>query len=294
MYLLTMEISEIAEAAARLREAVSGGGVDFKLVRVDLRRRQVEFQLDLESAECADCVLPADALQKMADSALKRSHPGNYAVLIDDPRAEGESLKDASEGAVPQAGATPRFPDSVLRVVDPCAAAAVNDADPGPTLDSLAGKRIGFRVDVLWRSWDWVVDEWAAGLRAIGAVPVIWRRSQGLDGEAGRDQNASYGEFLASVDAVVCGLANCGSCTSWTVKDAVTALSAGLPTVAVATAHFRPLAQTLAAQYGRSGLRVHQLPYPLDIRPEPDVREMGREHFADFITQFTAANVAVI
>ncbi|NKY58950.1 hypothetical protein HGA15_22930 [Nocardia flavorosea] len=182
---------------------------------------------------------------------------------------------------------------AALRVVDPCAVAVADDADPGPDLDNLAGKRIGFRVDVLWRSWDWIVDEWAAALRALGAEPVIWRRAQGLDRAAGHDQEASYAEFLASVDAVVSGLANCGSCTSWTVKDAVTALRTGLPTVAVATAQFRPLARTLAAQYGRSGLRVHELPYPLDIRPEREVREIGREHYRDLAAQFAATSAAV-
>ncbi|MBY8862870.1 hypothetical protein K7711_40815 [Nocardia sp. CA2R105] len=170
----------------------------------------------------------------------------------------------------------------------------MGDSDPGPALKSVAHKRIGFRVDVLWRSWDWVVDEWATELRAAGAEPVIWRRAQGLDGVSGRDQDASYAEFLASVDAAVSGLANCGSCTSWTVKDAVAALRAGLPTVAVATAQFAPLAQTLAGQYGRSGLRVQPLPYPLDLRPEAEVREVAREHYADFIGQLTATSTVAI
>ena len=35
----------------------------------------------------------------------------------------------------------------------------------------------------------------------------------------------------------------------------------------------------MAANAGRSGLRVHVLPYPLESRPEAEVREIAREHW---------------
>ena len=44
--------------------------------------------------------------------------------------------------------------------------------------------------------------------------------------------------FIASIDIAVVGLANCGSCTGWTVHDALAAAAAGKPTVAIATANF--------------------------------------------------------
>ena len=45
------------------------------------------------------------------------------------------------------------------------------------------------------------------------------------------------------------------------------------------TAEFEPLAHTMAANAGRAGLRVHVLPYPLESRPEAEVREIAREHY---------------
>ena len=45
------------------------------------------------------------------------------------------------------------------------------------------------------------------------------------------------------------------------------------------TAEFEPLAHTMAANAGRAGLRVHVLPYPLETRPEAEVREIAREHY---------------
>ena len=53
----------------------------------------------------------------------------------------------------------------------------------------------------------------------------------------------------------------------------------GKAAVAVVTHEFESLARTMAANAGRSGLRLLVLPYPLDTRPEAEVREIAREHF---------------
>lgn len=45
------------------------------------------------------------------------------------------------------------------------------------------------------------------------------------------------------------------------------------------TAEFEHLAHTMAANAGRSGLRVHVLPYPLETRPEAEVRQIARDHY---------------
>ncbi|MAG34458.1 MAG: hypothetical protein CL908_26605 [Deltaproteobacteria bacterium] len=57
------------------------------------------------------------------------------------------------------------------------------------------------------------------------------------------------------------------------------ALEEGKTAVAVVTREFEALAGTMAANAGRSGLRVHVLPYPLDSRSENEVREIARQHF---------------
>ena len=53
----------------------------------------------------------------------------------------------------------------------------------------------------------------------------------------------------------------------------------GKTAVAVVTAEFEALAHTMAANAGRSGLRVHVLPYPLETLPEDDVRKIAIEHW---------------
>jgi hypothetical protein len=86
----------------------------------------------------------------------------------------------------------------------------------------------------------------------------------------------------------VVGLGNCGSCTSWTVKDALVSHEAGKHTLAVVTEQFETLARTLARQYGRPGLRLLVLPYPLDTRPEDEVRDIARRRFGEALATLGA------
>jgi hypothetical protein len=67
------------------------------------------------------------------------------------------------------------------------------------------------------------------------------------------------------------------------VHDAVVALSGGKAAVAVVTQEFEALAHTMAANAGRSGLRVFVLPYPLETRPEEEVRAVARDHWRPFL-----------
>jgi hypothetical protein len=63
------------------------------------------------------------------------------------------------------------------------------------------------------------------------------------------------------------------------VHDTVAVAGGGKTAVAVVTAEFEVLAQTMAANAGRPGLRVLVLPYPLESLPENEVRAIAREHW---------------
>src|SRR3954447_17232049 len=265
-----MDITALALTAAELRETVNGDGVDLRLVGISERDRRVELELGLADAGCADCVLPPAALLAMVEHALQRSHPGDYDVVVHDPRVAPvvEARRERSTTAV---------------IVSPAASVAAGNDSPGPDAGLLRGLTVGFRVDRLWRSWDWVADGWAQRLTDAGATVTSWRRFQGLDGEEGDAHEKEFAAFLEGVDVAIVGLGNCGSCTSWTIKDAIAALEAGRPTIAVTTAHFEKLGRTLAAQYGRPALRLHVLPYPLDTRTEDDVRQIAHDAFAPML-----------
>jgi hypothetical protein len=54
------------------------------------------------------------------------------------------------------------------------------------------------------------------------------------------------------------------------------------------TAEFEHLAHTMAANAGRAGLRVHVLPYPLEARPEEEVRTIARDHWPKLLVTIEA------
>ena len=262
-----MDPSALVAAVEELEQLVSGDGAHLRLRRLDADARVLQLELDLSAAGCSDCVLPPDRLAEMVDTNLKRRAPGDYLVAVADPRVADRGRAAAASTPAPQ----------TVLVIDPGAERDSATPDPGPDAGPLLGRTVGFRVDVLWRSWDWAVEEWTAELERRGVRTTSWRRAQGLTGAEGRQQAAQFDTFVESIDVAVVGLGNCGSCTSWTIKDAVAAASAGRPTVAVVTQQFEQLSATLAATYGRPGLRLLALPYPLDVRPEHEVRRIARE-----------------
>ena len=124
-------------------------------------------------------------------------------------------------------GAPFAHPGSLLAVatgfvLDPTASMANDISSPGPDAGDLKGKLVGIRLDQIWRAWDWISEIWAQEFRRAGAEVKFWR-SCGRSGEEGERMAAQLEEFLACVDIAVVGLANCGSCTGWTVHDALAA-----------------------------------------------------------------------
>jgi len=147
---------------------------------------------------------------------------------------------------------------------------------------------VAIRHDILWRSFDLTVEEWQRLLEEAGVTVLRWRRVQGLAGPEYERAQAEYEAMLARSDVAISGLANCGSCTSWSVRDALTAAGHGLPTTAVVTEHFEPLAKVLAEEGGRPGLRLVVLPYPYDTLSDDEVREHARTLFPQLLQTLEA------
>jgi hypothetical protein len=72
------------------------------------------------------------------------------------------------------------------------------------------------------------------------------------------------------------------------VHDTVAVAHTGSTAVVVVTAEFESLAHTMATNAGRSGLRVHALPYPLELRPETEVRAIAVEHWPRLLASIGA------
>ena len=64
----------------------------------------------------------------------------------------------------------------------------------------------------------------------------------------------------------------------------------GLPAVAVVTASFEDLAYGMRDHNGHPELNVLVLPYPLEERPEAEVREVARRFYPQLLEMLGAAN----
>ncbi len=176
-----------------------------------------------------------------------------------------------------------------IYVLNPTAQNLADVTSPGPDVGNLKGKVVGFRLDIMWRAWDTVSEVWAEAFKSAGAAKVVFWRAGGRTGSEGERMKEELHQFIQSIDVAVFGLANCGSCTGWTIHDALAAADRGLHTVAVATESFDSLAKNLARRAGRSGLRLHVLPYPLNERLEDDVRQIARQHIPLILNTMGAA-----
>ncbi len=75
-------------------------------------------------------------------------------------------------------------------------------------------------------------------------------------------------EALATLAApdlslIIVASADCGSCTSWCVHDAIALEKRGRPAMVIATETFLSLARAEAAAYGVPDLRIIPIPHPL-------------------------------
>lgn len=181
---------------------------------------------------------------------------------------------------------------AIGKVLNPTAVRRDDIASPGPDAGPLAGKTVGFRLDEIWRSWDWVAEAWAEDFRKAGATVKFWRSSQGRTGVEGDRVAKSLDDFISSIDIAVVGLGNCGSCTGWTIRDALSAASYGLPTTAICTEAFEELGHNLAERGGRSGLRIHILPYPLNEKLKHEVDLVACEHLPKVLKTMGAELIA--
>ncbi len=89
-------------------------------------------------------------------------------------------------------------------------------------------------------------------------------------GPGGRSANAAvpcapdvFAEIVANADVVITGAADCGSCSAYSVSDAIQLERAGVPTVLVTTTRFEPVVDTLAANGGMPSIRKLVLDHPI-------------------------------
>jgi hypothetical protein len=122
-----------------------------------------------------------------------------------------------------------------------------------------------------------VVKKGPAGLTANAAIPCA---------------PDSFARVLDEADVVVTGTADCGSCTAYSVGDAIELEKAGRPTLVVTTTRFRPIAEALAASLGLPALRLLSLPHPIGGTDLDTLRDWATSVVDDALALFSPTRPA--
>ncbi len=128
--------------------------------------------------------------------------------------------------------------------------------------------------------------------RAGAEVSLVTKKGpQGLSANAAVPMARDVLErLLAESDLVITGAADCGSCTAYSVQDAIELERAGIPAVVVTTTMFEPIATTLSSNFGLAGTRRLVLPHPLGGTDTPTLHEWADAATDQLISLFTTGS----
>jgi hypothetical protein len=172
-----------------------------------------------------------------------------------------------------------RMSSSTIWVRRPTAPPAGDASAPTFRLERpLTGLTVGLRTDRAWRSWQLISTIWDEYLRRDGAQTIAVETGAQIGQPASSDRK-QIEEFAGQVDAAIVGLGTCGSCTTFTIKDAVTVEEHEKPVVAIVCDEFTVHAHNVARHVGHSDMKVLVLPYPLEARPAEELQQIAQEYY---------------
>jgi len=101
--------------------------------------------------------------------------------------------------------------------------------------------------------------------RVDAAVSLVTKK-----GPHGRSANAAipcapdvFARVVDESDVVITGTADCGSCTAYSVHDAIELEKVGKPAIVVTTTQFATIAETMSEHFGLPDTRRLVLPHPI-------------------------------
>lgn len=175
---------------------------------------------------------------------------------------------------LPRTGSTSEF-----QLVSP--ALELASAQPvriAPGLEELSGRAVGLVDNGKWNA--------AVLLRAVRSL--LAERFGTAEGPMAAKQHYNrdlteqeQSELAAGSQVALAAIGDCGSCTSYTVRDALMLESLGVPTVALVTEPFLPLARGLATTMGTPEIRIVAVPHPLYGIAEEELGERARGALAE-------------
>ena len=154
-----------------------------------------------------------------------------------------------------------------IEIVDPRGALRVEDRPLAARGGRLGGTRIGF-----------LSNKKANATLLLAEIEALLRQRLG-DFEAVRGEKGAAvpapPELVAQLEscsAVLTAMADCGSCTSWSLHDAVFFEDKGIPSVLLCSDEFAPLARAESVAKGMSGLPLAVVPHPVADNSPQEIR----------------------
>jgi hypothetical protein len=83
---VTLDPDAVAEAVDEVGRIIRADGGDLVLVAADPATLRISLRLELDDVRCADCVLPPDQLRETIVRAIGRRVPGEFELVLADPR----------------------------------------------------------------------------------------------------------------------------------------------------------------------------------------------------------------
>ena len=85
---MTTEPAAVDAAVDELAGFLRADGADLLVRAVDPKTDRIHLVLVLDGVGCADCILEPDELHATIADALRRRVPGEFELILDDPRRE--------------------------------------------------------------------------------------------------------------------------------------------------------------------------------------------------------------
>ena len=81
-----MDAHAVAVAVDEVGRMLRADGADLVLVEADPTTLRVRLELRFDDVSCEDCILAPDQLEQTINAAIGRRVPGEFELLLDDPR----------------------------------------------------------------------------------------------------------------------------------------------------------------------------------------------------------------
>jgi hypothetical protein len=172
-------------------------------------------------------------------------------------------------------------------ILDPTGATRMNKkaaARRAARRGSLAGVRVGLLINTKQNARPFLEEVGRLLRDEYGAASVTDRTKLNF---AVPEPEEVIKELAATVDVVVTGVGDCGSCSAAAAADSVVLESAGLPVAAIITDSFRTTVEKMAELRGSSDFRYATTAHPVAVLTEDQVKERAASVVGEVVRLLT-------